>query len=115
MSVLAIIPAAGTGIRMGGNTPKQFLSLEGVPIFVHTLRKFAASEAIDEIFLGVRPEEMDRASQEIRSAEFRQARAPGGGWTTRGRKPWPAALIRPRPTPRSSWFTTPCGPLLSWP
>jgi hypothetical protein len=25
---------------MGGNTPKQFLSLEGVPIFVHTLRKF---------------------------------------------------------------------------
>jgi 2-C-methyl-D-erythritol 4-phosphate cytidylyltransferase len=65
MSVLAIIPAAGTGIRMGGGTPKQFLALEGLPIFVHTLRKFAASEAIDEILLGVRPEEMDRASQEM--------------------------------------------------
>jgi 2-C-methyl-D-erythritol 4-phosphate cytidylyltransferase len=65
MSVLAIIPAAGTGIRMGGGTPKQFLSLDGIPIFVHTLRKFAASEAIDEIFLGVRPEEMDRTFQEI--------------------------------------------------
>ena len=70
MSVLAIIPAAGTGIRMGGATPKQFLSLEGVPIFVHTLRKFAASEAIDEIFLGVRPEEMDRAFQEIAKENF---------------------------------------------
>ena len=70
MSVLAIIPAAGTGIRMGGATPKQFLSLEGVPIFVHTLRKFAASEAIDEIFLGVRPEEMDRASKEIAAEQF---------------------------------------------
>ena len=70
MSVLAIIPAAGTGIRMGGNTPKQFLSLEGVPIFVHTLRKFAASDAIDEIFLGLRPEEMDRASQEIALQNF---------------------------------------------
>jgi 2-C-methyl-D-erythritol 4-phosphate cytidylyltransferase len=70
MSVLAIIPAAGTGIRMGGATPKQFLSLEGVPIFVHTLRKFAASEAIDEIFLGVRPEEMDRALQEIAKESF---------------------------------------------
>ena len=65
MSVLAIIPAAGSGVRMGGATPKQFLSLEGIPIFVHTLRKFSASDAIDEIFLGVRPEEMDRALKEI--------------------------------------------------
>ena len=73
MSVLAIIPAAGTGIRMGGATPKQFLSLEGIPIFVHTLRKFAASEAIDEIFLGVRPEEMDRAFQEIAKESFAKA------------------------------------------
>jgi 2-C-methyl-D-erythritol 4-phosphate cytidylyltransferase len=73
MSVLAIIPAAGTGLRMGGGTPKQFLSLEGVPIFVHTLRKFAASEAIDEIFLGVRPEEMDRASKEIAPEHFAKA------------------------------------------
>jgi 2-C-methyl-D-erythritol 4-phosphate cytidylyltransferase len=65
MRVLAIIPAAGTGLRMGGSTPKQFLSLEGVPIFVHTLRKFAASESIDEIFLGVRPDDMDRVCNEM--------------------------------------------------
>jgi len=68
--VLAIIPAAGAGLRMGGGTPKQFLSLEGVPIFVHTLRKFAISDAIDEIFLGVRPEDMDRASSEIETEHF---------------------------------------------
>jgi 2-C-methyl-D-erythritol 4-phosphate cytidylyltransferase len=58
MSVLAIIPAAGLGARMGGTTPKQFLSLEGAPIFIHTLRKFAASNAIDEIFLGLRAEDI---------------------------------------------------------
>jgi 2-C-methyl-D-erythritol 4-phosphate cytidylyltransferase len=80
MSVLAIIPAAGTGIRMGGSTPKQFLCLEGVPIFVHTLRKFAASEAIDEIFLGVRPEDMDRAFQEIAKESFaKSVRLVAGG------------------------------------
>jgi 2-C-methyl-D-erythritol 4-phosphate cytidylyltransferase len=73
MSVLAIIPAAGTGLRMGGATPKQFLSLEGIPIFVHTLRKFAACEAIDEIFLGVRPEDMHRASKEIANEHFAKA------------------------------------------
>jgi 2-C-methyl-D-erythritol 4-phosphate cytidylyltransferase len=80
MSVLAIIPAAGTGLRMGGGTPQPFLSLEGVPIFVHTLRKFAASEAIDEIFLGVRPEEMDRASKEIATEQFaKSVRLVAGG------------------------------------
>jgi 2-C-methyl-D-erythritol 4-phosphate cytidylyltransferase len=80
MSVLAIIPAAGTGLRMGGATPKQFLSLEGVPIFVHTLRKFAASDAINEIFLGVRPEDMDRASSEISTEHFgKSVRLVAGG------------------------------------
>lgn len=65
MSVVAIIPAAGWGVRMGSPTPKQFLSLEGVPIFVHTLRKFVACEAVDEIFLGLRAEDMERAQNEI--------------------------------------------------
>jgi 2-C-methyl-D-erythritol 4-phosphate cytidylyltransferase len=65
MSVLAIIPAAGTGVRMGGETPKQFLSLDGVPIFIHTLRKFSSSNAIDTVHLGVRPEEMERARESL--------------------------------------------------
>lgn len=65
MSVLAIIPAAGMGVRMGGGTPKQFLSLDGVPIFVHTLRKFAAADSIDEIFLALRPEVMERAQKDL--------------------------------------------------
>jgi 2-C-methyl-D-erythritol 4-phosphate cytidylyltransferase len=80
MSVLAIIPAAGAGVRMGGVTPKQFLSLEGVPIFVHTLRKFAASEVIDQILLGVRPEDMDRACKEISAERFsKEVRLVAGG------------------------------------
>ena len=70
MSVLAIIPAAGAGLRMGGGTPKQFLSLEGVPIFVHTLRKFAASDAIDDIVLGVRSEEIERAQKAAGEESF---------------------------------------------
>ena len=65
MSVLAIIPAAGLGVRMGGETPKQFLSLQGVPIFVHTLRKFAASDSIDSIFLSLRSDDMERVRRDI--------------------------------------------------
>jgi len=70
MSVVAIIPAAGWGVRMGSPTPKQFLSLEGVPIFVHTLRKFVACEAIDDIFLGLRAEDTERAQKEIERERF---------------------------------------------
>ncbi len=82
MSVLAIIPAAGVGVRMGSGTPKQFLSLDGVPIFVHTLRKFAASDAIDQIFLCLRPEGMDRARKDVDRERFRkEVRLVAGGAT----------------------------------
>jgi 2-C-methyl-D-erythritol 4-phosphate cytidylyltransferase len=70
MSVLAIIPAAGVGVRMGGETPKQFLSLEGVPIFIHTLRKFAASDCIDEIYLVLRSDDMARAQADVDREHF---------------------------------------------
>lgn len=70
MSTVAIIPAAGVGIRMGGETPKQFLSVEGVPIFIHTLRKFTAADSIDEIFLALRDEEMDRAARDVDREHF---------------------------------------------
>src|ERR1700722_15513697 len=70
MSFLAIIPAAGTGDPMGGETPKQFLSLDGVPIFIHTLRKFLSSSAIDAVHLGVRPEEMERARESLARETF---------------------------------------------
>lgn len=47
----AIIVAAGRGRRMGGQIPKQFLSVNGEPILVRTLRTFAASPEIDQILL----------------------------------------------------------------
>lgn len=37
---IAIIVASGTGTRMGGEVPKQFLRLDGKPILVHTIEKF---------------------------------------------------------------------------
>lgn len=82
MSVLAIIPAAGMGLRMGSGTPKQFLSLDGVPIFVHTLRKFSSSSAVDVIYLGVRPEEMDRVAEALGSERLaKRVRVVAGGVT----------------------------------
>lgn len=65
MKVVVIIPAAGLGTRMapaGGpktKTPsKQFTELGGTPILVHTLRKFAASPLVSEIFVALRKDEI---------------------------------------------------------
>ncbi|MFL6374101.1 MAG: 2-C-methyl-D-erythritol 4-phosphate cytidylyltransferase [Pyrinomonadaceae bacterium] len=47
----AIIVAAGSGSRFGTGIPKQFASLAGKPVIIHTLEKFEACPAVDEIIL----------------------------------------------------------------
>lgn len=47
----AIILAAGSGERMGSDTPKQFLELCGMPVVVHTLRAYQECPLVDEIVL----------------------------------------------------------------
>ena len=56
--IAAILPAAGLGTRMGAETPKQFLELDGVPLVIFTLRRLAACEAITDFFIATRAEEL---------------------------------------------------------
>ncbi len=63
MKVIVIIPAAGLGTRMAPPSPskgksKQFAELNGTPILIHTLRKFAASPSVSEIYIALRLQEM---------------------------------------------------------
>jgi 2-C-methyl-D-erythritol 4-phosphate cytidylyltransferase len=46
---VAIVVAGGSGTRLGGNRPKQFLELGGIPIIIHALRQFERCNAINEI------------------------------------------------------------------
>jgi 2-C-methyl-D-erythritol 4-phosphate cytidylyltransferase len=67
MKVVVIIPAAGLGTRMTavGTTgkqkkappSKQFTELDGTPILIHTLRKFAVDE-VSEIWVALRKSEI---------------------------------------------------------
>lgn len=41
--VVAIVPAGGLGSRMGRRLPKQYLTLGGAPLIVHTVRALARS------------------------------------------------------------------------
>jgi 2-C-methyl-D-erythritol 4-phosphate cytidylyltransferase len=67
MKVVVIIPAAGLGTRMlpasdakskKPSASKQFSELGGTPILIHTLRKFALSPEISEIYVALRANEI---------------------------------------------------------
>ena len=58
IKTVAVIPGAGTGLRMGGDTAKQFLEVDGKPILAMTLEKFQACAAIDSIILVAPPKDV---------------------------------------------------------
>lgn len=54
--VAAIIPAAGSGSRMGLDLPKQFLVLQDAPILIHTLRVFEQTKPVGRVVVVGPPE-----------------------------------------------------------
>jgi 2-C-methyl-D-erythritol 4-phosphate cytidylyltransferase len=55
MPYQVIIPAAGLGKRMGAGKNKLLLTLEGVPILIHTLKVFEADAECSGIILAINP------------------------------------------------------------
>ena len=45
--VIAALLAGGSGARMGGALPKQFLNIGGTPVLIHSLRAFVQSGLVD--------------------------------------------------------------------
>jgi 2-C-methyl-D-erythritol 4-phosphate cytidylyltransferase len=70
--IVAILPAAGLGTRMGAETPKQFLELDGVPIVILSLRRIAACPLISEIIVATRAENVEPLNARISQENFRQ-------------------------------------------
>ncbi|MCX7627381.1 MAG: 2-C-methyl-D-erythritol 4-phosphate cytidylyltransferase [Methylophilaceae bacterium] len=52
-----LIPAAGSGSRMGGELPKQYLPLLGKPLIHHTLSVFCAHPSIERVFVVIGPDD----------------------------------------------------------
>lgn len=94
MKVVVIIPAAGLGTRMASPSTKdakakkappskQFTELRGTPILIHTLRKFAAVEAVSEIWIALRENEIEgfrkRLAEEAKDALKKKVELVVGG------------------------------------
>jgi 2-C-methyl-D-erythritol 4-phosphate cytidylyltransferase len=62
---VAVIPAAGLGVRMGSARPKQFINLEGMPILAVTLRSFHRCRLVDAIIIVVPNGDVEYCRKEI--------------------------------------------------
>lgn len=51
-----ILVAAGRGVRLGGDVPKQFLPLAGVPMLLWSVRAFASHPAVCHVVVVLPPE-----------------------------------------------------------
>ena len=82
--VCAIVPAAGVGSRMGtasGEISKALLPLGGVPILLHTLRRFEESPDVDDIIIALRPADIPAVRTLVEGAGITKVREilRGGG------------------------------------
>ena len=56
---LALIPAAGSGSRMGNELPKQYLSLNSRPMIYHAINTLYQNHWISHIFVILTPSDDD--------------------------------------------------------
>jgi len=57
MTYFALVPAAGSGSRMGEAAPKQYLRLAGEPMILHALATLCVTPAIARVFVVLAPDD----------------------------------------------------------
>jgi 2-C-methyl-D-erythritol 4-phosphate cytidylyltransferase len=70
--IAAILPAAGMGTRMGADTPKQFLELNGTPIVILSLRRIASCPLVSDLIVATRADEVRRLEDRIAKEKLKQ-------------------------------------------
>lgn len=78
--VVAIIPAAGSGKRMGENTNKQFLEIGGKAVLGRTLQAFEEANLVDSIIIVAKSDEIERVRELVTALNYKKIRCvvPGG-------------------------------------
>lgn len=92
--VSVIIPAAGSGERMGGDVRKPFLELGGEPILFRTCRKLKKLPEVFEIIVAVHPDDLPHFQGPL----WEEARAAGvelavAGGENRAQSVWNALEV----------------------
>lgn len=74
----ALVPAAGSGSRMGSEVPKQYLQIDNRPVIEHTLDALYACDRIAGIVVVVADQDAHWATSAVRYTERVLIKATGG-------------------------------------
>ena len=83
MKVTAIIPAGGSGSRLGLKTKKPFVMLSGKPILYYAIRAIEATDAVNEIIVAAEKSQMSRVKALIKRFGFHKVKKVVAGGSTR--------------------------------
>lgn len=95
VDVCALVPAGGSGTRLGHRVPKQFLRVAGVPILVTTVRRLCEHPGVSGVIVAA-PEAYVARTRRLLGAGARRAPIavlPGGA--TRQESVWRALQAAP--------------------
>jgi len=71
---IAIILAGGSGTRLGGGLPKQFMKVAGKKVVEHTIDVFEKNDKIDEIAIVCKSDYIPEMEQMVVKNEYRKVR-----------------------------------------
>jgi 2-C-methyl-D-erythritol 4-phosphate cytidylyltransferase len=83
LRTVAAIVAGGTGRRIGGDRPKQLLTLAGRSILEHAVAAFEDAAEVDDIVVLMAPGHVDEVRDALAAAGFTKVRAVAEGGATR--------------------------------
>jgi 2-C-methyl-D-erythritol 4-phosphate cytidylyltransferase len=78
---LALIPAAGSGSRMAGSLPKQYLEIAGRPLLAHAIGRLAGHPLVEQVFVVLAPQDAHFARCDWRAFAGRMTPLYCGGAT----------------------------------
>jgi 2-C-methyl-D-erythritol 4-phosphate cytidylyltransferase len=92
--VVALVPAAGRGERLGAGLPKALVHARGVPLLVHAVRGLLAAGCIRRVVVAAPPPDVDTVVTVLADAGIDAAVVPGGLTRTESvRRALDAALV----------------------
>jgi 2-C-methyl-D-erythritol 4-phosphate cytidylyltransferase len=94
-SLVTVIPAGGSGTRLGSRTPKQFLALGGGPILAATVAHFTRHREVGAIVVAAPAAHVDRARRALRGLGRRGGVTVVSGGQTRQESVWLALEAAP--------------------
>lgn len=74
MTNIALILLGGSGNRVGGEIPKQFITKNDIPLYIYALKRYEDVPLISDIVLVVNQDYIDKVKQDIKTYDIKKVK-----------------------------------------